>query len=38
MKPYNKASSLRGANTLLQGSRIKTGTEKRDHRRQINMR
>jgi hypothetical protein len=40
MKPYDKVSSFRGADTLLQGSRINTEhtqieerTQKREHRR-----
>jgi hypothetical protein len=39
MKPYDKVSSLRGANTLLQGHQNKGRTEKEitegDHRRQV---
>jgi hypothetical protein len=42
MKPWDKVSSFRGANTLLQGQQIQRGTnteertQKRDHRRQNN--
>jgi hypothetical protein len=41
MKPYDKVSSFRGANTLLQGQQIngqdtEERTQKTDHRRQIN--
>jgi hypothetical protein len=37
MKPYDKVSSLWGANTLLQGQQNKNRKEKRtDHKSQIN--
>jgi hypothetical protein len=35
-KPFNKVSSIRGENTLLQGSRIKTEADQQRSRRQIN--
>jgi hypothetical protein len=37
MKPYDKVTSLRGANTLLQGQQINgQDIQRREHRRQIN--
>jgi hypothetical protein len=36
IKPYDKVSSLRGANTLLQGQQNKNRDKRVDHRRQIN--